>query len=47
MVRSESPMKSLKDLVYAIKASPGKLNYSTSGPATILNLGPQLLFDLL
>ena len=47
VVRSESPIRSLKDLVETIKAHPGKLNYSTSGPATILNLGPQLLFDVL
>lgn len=47
VVRADSPMKSLKDLVDALKARPGKLNYSTSGPATILNFGPQLLFDVL
>ncbi|MDQ2779109.1 MAG: tripartite tricarboxylate transporter substrate binding protein [Pseudomonadota bacterium] len=47
VVRAESPYKHLSDLVEAIKAQPGKLNYSTSGPATILNLGPQLLFDVL
>lgn len=47
VVRGDSRYKSLQDLVDAIKAQPGKLNYSTSGPATILNLGPQLLFDVL
>lgn len=47
VVRNDSPYKNLKDLVDAITAQPGKLNYSTSGPATILNLGPQLLFDVL
>ena len=46
-VRSESRYKTLKDLVDALRASPGKLNYSTSGAATILNFGPQLLFDVL
>jgi tripartite-type tricarboxylate transporter receptor subunit TctC len=46
-VRADSGMKTLKDLVDALKAQPGKLNYSTSGPATILNFGPQLLFDVL
>lgn len=46
-VRSESRYKTMKDLVDALRASPGKLNYSTTGAATILNFGPQLLFDLL
>ena len=46
-VRSESGYKTLKDLVDALRAKPGKLNYSTSGAATILNFGPQLLFDVL
>jgi tripartite-type tricarboxylate transporter receptor subunit TctC len=44
--RAESPIKSMKDLVDALRARPGKLNYSTSGAATILNFGPQLLFDV-
>ena len=44
-VRTESSMLTLKDLVDTIKARPGKLNYSTSGPATVLNLAPQMLFD--
>ncbi len=30
-VRAESPIKSVKDLVEAAKASPGKLTYSTAG----------------
>ena len=46
-VRSESNVKTMKDLVDALRARPGKLNYSTSGAATILNFGPQLLFDVL
>lgn len=46
-VRSESSYKMMKDLVDALRARPGKLNYSTSGAATILNFGPQLLFDVL
>ncbi|MEO8836127.1 MAG: tripartite tricarboxylate transporter substrate binding protein [Caldimonas sp.] len=45
-VRADSPIATLKDLVEALRARPGKLNYSTSGPATVLNLGPQLLFDV-
>ena len=46
VTRADAPIKSLKDLVDALKARPGKLNYSTSGPATVLNFGPQLLFDV-
>ncbi len=47
VTRAESPIKTMKDLVDSLRARPGKLNYSTSGPATILNFGPQLLFDVL
>ena len=46
-VRSEAPYKTMADLVEALRARPGKLNYSTSGLTTILNFGPQLLFDVL
>ena len=46
-VRSESPYRTLKDLSDALRAKPGKLNYSSSGQGTILHLGPQLLFDQL
>ncbi|GAP37484.1 tripartite tricarboxylate transporter substrate binding protein [Piscinibacter sakaiensis] len=47
VTRAESPLRTLKDLTDALKARPGKLNYSTSGAGTILNFGPQLLFDQL
>ena len=46
-VRTESPLRTLKDLGDALRANPGKLNYSSSGQGTILHLGPQLLFDQL
>jgi tripartite-type tricarboxylate transporter receptor subunit TctC len=46
-VRSDSAHKTMKDLVDALRAQPGKMNYSTTGPATILNFAPQLLFDVL
>ena len=46
-VRSESPLRTLKDLGDALRANPGKLNYSSSGQGTILHLGPQLLFEQL
>jgi tripartite-type tricarboxylate transporter receptor subunit TctC len=46
-VHADSPYRSFGDLVDAMKRNPGKLNYSTSGPGTILNLGPQMIFDAL
>lgn len=46
-VRTDSPYRTLADLVQALRNKPGQLNYSTSGAATILNFGPQLLFDVL
>lgn len=46
-VRTESSYKTMGDLVDALSAKPGKLNYSTTGAGTILNFGPQLLFDVL
>ena len=46
-VHADSPYRTFGDLVGAMKKNPGKLNYSTSGPGTILNLGPQMIFDAL
>lgn len=46
-VRQDSGLRTMKDLVDALRNRPGKLNYSTTGAATILNFGPQLLFDQL
>jgi tripartite-type tricarboxylate transporter receptor subunit TctC len=45
VVHPASPYKTLDDLGRALKAQPGKLNYSSSGIGTILHLGPQLLFQ--
>ncbi|MET4580255.1 Bug family tripartite tricarboxylate transporter substrate binding protein [Ottowia thiooxydans] len=45
VVHPESKYKSLNDLADALKASPGKLTYSHSGPATVQNLAPQLLLS--
>jgi tripartite-type tricarboxylate transporter receptor subunit TctC len=47
VVHPDSPYKTLGDLTKALKADPGKLNYSHSGPATVQNLAPQLLFSSL
>lgn len=46
VVKADSPYKTLDDLVAALKENPGKLSYSTSGPGTILNMGPQMLFNV-
>ncbi len=46
-VNAQSRYKTFGDLVEAMRREPGKLNYSTSGPGTILNLGPQMIFSAL
>ena len=38
MVRSELPVKTVADLVALAKASPGKLNYGSTGPGSTLHL---------
>lgn len=45
VVHPDSPYKTVGDLARALKANPGKLNYSHSGPATVQNLAPQLLLS--
>lgn len=45
IVHPDSPYRTLKELGEAVKAEPGKLNYSSSGVGTILHLGPQLLLQ--
>ena len=47
VVHPDSPYKTVADLASALNANPGKLNYSHSGPATVQNLAPQLLFSTL
>ena len=47
VVHPDSPYKTFDDLTKAISSQPGKLNYSSSGPGTILNFGPQLILQTL
>ena len=46
-VKGDSPYASMKDLVEAVRAQPGKLNFATVGAGTIQNFGPQYLFSML
>ncbi len=43
-VRAGSPYKTIQDLIQGLRAKPGQLRYSTSGPGTVLNLGVQITF---
>ena len=45
IVRADSPIKTLADLVESLKKNSGKLTYSTSGTGTVLNFATQTLFD--
>lgn len=45
-VKSDAAYKSLTDLIGAIRARPGTLNFATVGPGTLQNFGPQYLFAL-
>ena len=45
VVRSESPYKSVKDLIEAAKANPGKINYASSGYYSALHT-PMEMFSL-
>lgn len=46
VVKGDSPVRTMKELVEAIRKEPGKLNFSTSGVGTVQNLGPQYFFTL-
>lgn len=45
-VKSDSAYKDAKDLVAAIRASPGKLNFATAGVGTSQNMAAQYLLTL-
>ncbi|PZX33735.1 putative extra-cytoplasmic solute receptor [Cupriavidus phytorum] len=42
VVKPDSPIKNVQDLVKAAKASPGKLNYASQGPGTSAHLAGEL-----
>jgi len=44
VVKGDSPLRTMQELVAAIRKDAGKLNFSTSGVGTIQNLGPQYFF---
>ncbi|MBX9701919.1 MAG: tripartite tricarboxylate transporter substrate binding protein, partial [Acetobacteraceae bacterium] len=43
-VRADAPWRTLRELVIALRERPGALNFATTGPATILDLGVRQLF---
>ena len=45
-VKSDSPYANARDLVEAIRRSPGKLNFSTAGPGTSQNMAAQYFMTL-
>ena len=45
VVKADSPYKSIKDVIEAIKANPGKFKQSNPGPGSIHNFGFNLLLD--
>jgi tripartite-type tricarboxylate transporter receptor subunit TctC len=46
VVKGDSRVKSMRELVEIMRKTPGKLNFSTSGVGTIQNFGPQYFFTL-
>src|SRR5690349_14099474 len=45
-VRSDSPVRTMADLVAEMRANPGKLNFSTAGVGTSQNMAVQYLLTL-
>ncbi|MEP7085642.1 MAG: tripartite tricarboxylate transporter substrate binding protein [Betaproteobacteria bacterium] len=43
VVKGDAPYKTMKELLAAIKAQPGKLNYATAGPGTTQHLAVEVL----
>ena len=46
LVRGDSPYKSVRDIVTAAKANPGKLNYGSGGPGTTVHITTELFKTL-
>jgi tripartite-type tricarboxylate transporter receptor subunit TctC len=46
VVQTDSPFKSLADLIAFAKANPGKLNYGTSGPGSVSHLTSEMLKNI-
>ena len=46
VVRADSPLKSVKDLINAAKASPGKLSFASQGAGTSAHLAGELFKNL-
>jgi tripartite-type tricarboxylate transporter receptor subunit TctC len=43
VVKGDSPYKTMKDLLAALKNEPGKLNYATAGPGTTQHMAVEIL----
>jgi tripartite-type tricarboxylate transporter receptor subunit TctC len=46
-VNAQSPIRTLRDLINAAKASPGKLNYASTGPGNASHLAVELFKSIL
>ena len=46
VVRTDSPFRSLGDIIKEAKANPGKLNYGTSGPGSVSHLSSEMLKNI-
>jgi tripartite-type tricarboxylate transporter receptor subunit TctC len=46
VVRSDSPFKSLADIIADGRKNPGKLNYGTSGPGSVSHLSSEMLKNI-
>ena len=47
VVKPDAPYKTMKDLIEAIRANPGKLNYASAGPGTTQHLAVEVILSQL